>query len=137
MSVFVDTSALFAILDADDENHEAAGQTWADLVSQGADLTCTNYVLLEGFALVQHRLGPDAIRTLQEDIIPMLRVEWVTKAHHASAVAALLIAASRHLSLVNCVSFEIMRHLGIREVFAFDRHFADQGFTLLPPNSKQ
>ena len=93
MSVFVDTSALFAILDADDENHELAGRTWADLVSQGVDLICTNYVLLEGFALVQRRLGMEAIRTLQEDIIPMLRVEWVTDVRHASGVAALSTSA--------------------------------------------
>jgi predicted nucleic acid-binding protein len=134
MSVFVDTSALFAVLDADDENHELAGRTWADLVAQGVDLICTNYVLLEGFALVQRRLGLGAIRTLQEDIIPMLHVEWVTDVRHASGVAALLVAANRQLSLVDCVSFETMRHLGAREAFTFDRHFADQGFTLVPPN---
>ena len=134
MSVFVDTSALFAILDADDENHESAGRAWTDLVAQGVDLICTDYVLLEGFALVQRRLGLGAIRTLEEDIVPMLRVEWVTDVRHASGVAALLVAASRQLSLVDCVSFEVMRHLGVREVFAFDRHFADQGFTLVPPS---
>lgn len=134
MSVFVDTSALFAILDADDENHEPAGRTWADLVAQQVNLICTNYVLLEGFALVQRRLGLGAIRTLQEDIIPLLGVEWVTKVHHESGVAALLVAADRHLSLVDCISFEMMRHLGIREAFAFDHHFADQGFALIPPD---
>jgi predicted nucleic acid-binding protein len=134
MIVFVDTSALYAILDADDENHELAGQTWTDLIAQGADLTCTNYILLEGFALVQRRLGLGAIRTFQEDIIPMLRIEWVTDARHASGVAALLVAANRHLSLVDCVSFETMRRLGVRTVFAFDYHFVDQGFTLIPPD---
>jgi uncharacterized protein len=42
-----------------------------------------------------------------------------------------LAAARRNLSLVDCVSFELMRRLGIRRVFCFDPHFAEQGFELV------
>lgn len=91
-------------------------------------MVCTNYVLVETFALVQRRLGIEAVRVFQEDIVPILHVEWVSKAHHAAGVAALLVAANRHLSLVDCVSFEIMRLMGIKTAFAFDRHFWEQGF---------
>ena len=41
MSVFVDTSALYAILNADDQNHEQAKRAWTDLVSQGTEIICT------------------------------------------------------------------------------------------------
>jgi predicted nucleic acid-binding protein len=64
----------------------------------------------------------------------MLRIEWVTAAHHASGVTALLIASNRKLSLVDCVSFETMRRLGFRIVFTFDQHFSEQGFTCIPFN---
>jgi predicted nucleic acid-binding protein len=37
----------------------------------------------------------------------------------------------RHLSLVDAVSFVVMCERRLDEVFAFDRHFADEGFTLL------
>ena len=33
---------------------------------------------------------------------------------------------------VNCVSFEIMRQRGLRRVFAFDKHFEEQGFDVVP-----
>ncbi|MEI6809693.1 MAG: hypothetical protein WCN95_13310, partial [bacterium] len=33
---------------------------------------------------------------------------------------------------VDCVSFEVMRRLGLRNVFAFDNHFAEQGFLVRP-----
>jgi len=132
MSTFADTSALFAVLDANDQNHERARQTWTDLVTQAVDLVCTNYVLVETFALVQHRLGMEAVRALQEDIVPVLRLEWVDASAHYASVTALLVAARRQLSLVDCASFDTMRRLGIQAAFTFDQHFAEQGFECVP-----
>ncbi len=132
MIVYIDTSALYAVLDADDENHERAKRVWTDLITQGAQLVCSNYVLVETFALVQHRLGVEALRTLQEDVLPILHVEWVDESSHRAGVTAVLTAARRRLSLVDCVSFEMMRQLGIKVAFAFDPHFAEQGFQCIP-----
>lgn len=132
MRVFVDTSAFLAILSSDDQNHNQAGQTWTDLVNQEAWLTCSNYILVETFALTQRRLGIQAVRTLHEDILPVVNVEWVDEECHQASVSALLTAGQRQLSLVDCVSFEIMRRLGISTVFAFDRHFEEQGFSAVP-----
>ena len=132
MSVFVDTSALFAILDADDQNHEQAKQAWVSLITQGTDLVCTSYILVEAFALVQRRLGMEAVRVLQEDMAPMLRVEWVDEITHAAGVAVLLTADRRQLSLVDCVSFNVMRRQSLKLAFTFDGHFAEQGFEQVP-----
>ena len=132
MSIFVDTSALYAILDADDENHESAKRLWTRLVTQETQMVCSSYVLVETFALVQHRLGIEAVRTLQEDILPILYVEWVDEPSHRAGVTAVLTAARRRLSLVDCVSFEVMRELGIKTAFAFDPHFEEQGFERVP-----
>lgn len=126
--VLVDTSALLAILDADDRNHRLAREIWTDLLAREARLLCTNYVLVETFALVQHRLGVQAARALQEDILPVIEVAWVDETTHQAAVSALLTAGRRDLSLVDCVSFEVMRRLGLETAFTFDRHFAEQGF---------
>ena len=32
----------------------------------------------------------------------------------------------------DCVSFETMRRLGIKNAFALDRHFSEQGFECVP-----
>ena len=132
MTIFVDTSALYAVLDANDEHHTAAKQTWVELVDQQVDLIITNYVAVETFAVVQRWLGVAALRTLQEAVIPVLRVKWVAEIGHQAGVMALLVAANRRLSLVDCVSFETMRTLGIKTAFAFDRHFSEQGFDCIP-----
>jgi predicted nucleic acid-binding protein len=132
MSMFVDTSALLAMLDADDQNHAPATATWNELVAGNAELVCTNYIMVEALALIQNRLGMGAVRTFQEDIVPLLKIEWVDAQQHSRSVAALLIAGRRQLSLVDCSSFETMRFLGVNEAFTLDRHFAEQGFRCRP-----
>ncbi|MBM3749106.1 MAG: type II toxin-antitoxin system VapC family toxin [Acidobacteria bacterium] len=132
MTVFVDTSAFYAVLDRDDSNHEAARAAWERLLRGSAVLLTSNYVLLETSALVQHRLGVAALRALHQDVVPILRVEWVTEAQHRAAVEALLTAARKKLSLVDCVSFQLMRDSGVRQAFCFDKHFQEQGFGTTP-----
>lgn len=132
MTVFIDTSAFYAILDADDGQHKPAKQTWVALLSEATDLVCSNYVIVETTALVQNRLGIEAVRAFQEDMLPVVRIKWVDEQAHQAGVTALMTAGRRHLSLVDCVSFDLMRRFGIRRSFAFDPHFAEQGFDLLP-----
>lgn len=131
MSVFLDTSAFLAVLDGDDHHHQRAAKVWADLIRRAEKLVCTNYILLETFALVQNRLGMEAVKCLVDDILPLIRVHWVTEADHRSGVIALVTAGKRQLSLVDCVSFVIMRQLHIKTAFAFDRDFNVQGFNTL------
>ena len=131
MSVFVDTSALVAILHGTDAHHARAARIWRALVERDTDLVSSNYVLIEATALLQSRFGLDAVRDLADTIAPLLRVVFVTDDVHASALAALLAANRRHLSLVDCVSFATMRRLSMTRAFAFDPHFAEQGFELV------
>jgi uncharacterized protein len=49
MSIFVETSALFAILDADDLNHSQAKELWSRLLAREEALVSTNNVLVEPF----------------------------------------------------------------------------------------
>jgi len=132
MNVFVDTSALLAVLDADDANHQAAGPFWEKIVAGGDTLVSHNYILVETSALVARKLGLEALRVFETDIVPLLRVVWVTRDIHESAAGAQLLASRRSLSLVDCVSFEVMRRTGIRGAFTFDRHFQEYGHEILP-----
>lgn len=131
MKVFLDTSAFLAVLNADDENHAHARQVWEEILLAGTTLITTSYVLVETYALLQHRLGMDAFRAFHQDVVPLLRIEWVDEELHQRGAEAVLAANRRNLSLVDCTSFAAARKLGIRKVFAFDKHFAEQGFELL------
>lgn len=132
MTHFVDTSGLLAILNADDRFHPEASSAWTGWVAQDVPLVTSSYVLVETTAVVQKRLGFDALTVLYADVLPVMRVEWVDTGLHHAAAAILMAIRQRDLSLVDCTSFELMRRLGLRAVFTFDRHFAGQGFTCLP-----
>lgn len=125
---FVDTSAIFAILDRDDHRHTKAKNTWIQLLRSGTPIFTTNYVLVECCALAQNRLGMDAVRTIQQDLVPALDIHWIDRQIHTLATVALLAAGRRKLSLVDCSSFAMLRQTGTRIAFAFDQHFEEEGF---------
>jgi predicted nucleic acid-binding protein len=132
LSVFVDTSAFYAVFDADDEEHPRARGAWEGLVS-GEDLLFTsNYVLVETLALLQSRLGVEAVRAFEDAVAPLVRVLWVDRGVHRESVTAVLTAGRRRLSLVDCSSFALMRRHGLDTAFAFDDHFPEQGFAAVP-----
>jgi uncharacterized protein len=135
MVVFVDTSALYALLDGNDAKHEAARETWTGLLRRRMTLVTTNYILVETAALLQNRIGLQAVRSLHEDIAPLLSVEFCDLEAHQSAMEAVLAASRRKLSLVDCLSFLVMRRKGVRQAFCFDAHFAWQGFETTPPSA--
>ena len=132
MKVFVDTSALFALVTADDANHRVARETWQVLLDEGATLLTSSYVVVEASGLFQARLGLEAVRALHENLLPVLTTVLVPRETHDLAVRILLAAGRRKLSLVDCTSFELMRREGIDVAFAFDRHFEEQGFRRAP-----
>ena len=128
---FIDTSALYAVLDRDDDNHLTARNTWARLLRSSEVLLTHNYVLVETAALLQSRLGMPAVRALQDRIMPVLRVYWVTESDHQTAMEVVVAADRRRLSLVDCTSFLTMRARGVVDVFCFDKHFEEQGFNFV------
>lgn len=131
MRSFVDTSALLAVLVANDLHHAEAERIWRRELHEAHDLFTSNYILVETTAVLHHRVGMAAVRSLVQDVVPALRVEWVSSEDHRAAAAALLAAGRRGISLVDCSSFEVMRRLGLERAFAFDRHFAEAGFQLV------
>jgi uncharacterized protein len=131
VTLFVDTSALYALMDRDDRNHERATRFWST-VSVAEPLLTHNYVLVETSALVQRRLGVEALRVLVDELTLPISTVFVDRAVHAAAVTGVLAARLRQLSLVDMVSFEVMRTAGIQAAFAFGDHFARFGFDTQP-----
>ena len=131
MSVFVDTSALYALFDRSDRAHAASAATWTKLLADARPLLTTNYVLVETAALLQRRLGLEAVHDLDDRVLPLLAVRWITEPLHRRAMDRLRRTDRRGVSLVDHCSFLVMEAEAIRDAFALDDDFAEAGFRLL------
>ena len=85
---------------------------------------------METAALAHRRLGGQVVRGLLEAVVPLLRTQYVDERVHRRAVTAYLAHLRRRSSLVDHVSFELMRELDIGRALAFDADFQREGFAL-------
>jgi uncharacterized protein len=131
VTAFVDTSALYPLLVRNDDGHDDVARTYRVFVEGRREMWTTSYVLLEVTALLQHRIGMEPVRDLWDALVPLLSVEWVSEPLHRRGLARLWREDRRKVSLVDCVSFEFMAQMGLREAIALDPHFADAGFRLV------
>jgi len=129
--VFVDTSALLALLNRTDDSHVAAKKAFAKLTARQDSLVTTSYVLVETYALLARRFSLQAVHAFREDLAPLLDVVWVGSELHEQGVDTLLQRAKRTLSLVDVISFITARQQRVQAVFAYDRDFQEEGFELL------
>lgn len=126
--VFVDTSAILALLVRSDRFHAEAREGFGRLRAARSVLVTTSYVLVETYALLLRRCGLDAVSEFRRDFAPGLEVVWIDADRHERGLDIVIERASRDLGLVDAVSFVVMSELGLDVAFTFDRHFENEGF---------
>jgi uncharacterized protein len=126
--VFVDTSGFYALLDGSDPFHADAAACFDRGIKEGWSLFTTNYVVHETWAVIQARLGWDAVDAWRDRILARCEIVWVDEALHALGEARCRQARQRRLSLTDCVSIEIMRRRRCREFVGDDEHLLREGF---------
>lgn len=127
-NVFVDTSGFYALLDATDLFHRKTSILFSQAAALDWTLHTTNYIVLESTALIQARLGWDALDAWTHRVLPHCHIGWVNQDLHQRGESRWVHARERRLSLTDCISFEYMRENSITEAITHDDHFARQGF---------
>jgi predicted nucleic acid-binding protein len=126
--VFVDTSAILALLVSEDRNHHSALEKFNRLRAENKILVCNSYILVETYAIVGRRMGLDAVTAFRDKFAPLLSITWVDEELHEAGLDRFLAAKKRQLSLVDAVSFIQMMRQNIQFAFSFDAHFSEQEF---------
>jgi predicted nucleic acid-binding protein len=126
--VFVDTSGFYAFLDGTDPFNTQSVKLFELAEEDGWQLITTNYVIHESWALIQARLGWDAVEAWLQVLVPRCEVLWIDERTHQAASSRARQARERRLSLTDCSSFEIMLQQHCRHYIGDDVHFSQQGF---------
>ena len=127
--IFLDTSAIYALADVADPNHTQVREHFRRALDAGETILTHNYILVESMALIQKRLGLKAATHFARDV-KAFEVVWVDEATHDEAAACLATTGKRGVSLVDAVSFLVMRKHGIRTALALDPDFLVADFRL-------
>ena len=131
--VFVDTAAWIALVSKRDALHPAAQQVTSDLRSQRAQLTTTEFVLVE----VANALSTPSTRLQAVKLIdglrqlPAVRIITASQELFDDGLALYRNRPDKEWSLTDCTSFVVMQRERITQAFTSDRHFEQAGFTKL------
>ncbi|HEX7671434.1 MAG TPA: PIN domain-containing protein [Polyangiaceae bacterium] len=134
-SVFVDTSAFYALSDAGESTHVVARTTLAGLEKAGVALVTTTDIVDEIVTLVRYRLGhaPAVILGARLAASRWCRVVDVTDEIRTAAWQLFVSYEDQKFSLTDCTSFATMRAMDIDEAFGFDHtDFLAAGFSVIP-----
>lgn len=128
--VFVDTSALVALLDRADPRHAEVSDAFSDLAD--AALVSHGYVVAETLAVTRRRLGVDATAALIDDLLPAIDVLPVLPDEHTAALARYRASLPSGTSFVDQVSFLVIEAEEIATALVLDPDFAATGVEMLP-----
>jgi predicted nucleic acid-binding protein len=126
--VLLDTSAIFALLNADHKNAFSINQA---LIRRRVVLVLPNFLLAESHAILNKRLGPPAARAFLNAALQEYEIERATLEDEWTAHALLQqTSRSKDLSYFDAVAIAMAERLEISEAFSFDRHFKLAGLKL-------
>lgn len=130
--IFVDTSFFKAQIDEKDDFHVQAVSILKKLKEENAFLITTNYILDETYTLIRVKRTLELVRDFVNGLKTMesgLRIEQVLTRDESEAWSWFWNKWSK-LSFTDCVSFAVMKRLGLARVATFDDHFSQAGFTV-------
>jgi uncharacterized protein len=133
---FLDTSALFALLDRTDRNHRRATALLRSLNAARTRLVLTNFIRAEAHALILNRLGHATADRFLSDLArgPADALIRVTDEDEQRALQLITRYRDKDFTIADATSFVVMERLGISHAFTFDDDFRQYGVTVLQPD---
>lgn len=128
--IFVDTGAFLALYLKRDQYHQRAHKVFRALPRP---FSTSNHVIDELATLLGRIAGYGYAADRIEDLYASESVEVLASMRddEIEAIRWMRKYADKEISFTDCISFALIRRLGIQAVFTFDRHFRDAGFEVI------
>jgi predicted nucleic acid-binding protein len=123
--VLWDSSAILALLDADDADHRRAVSIARDIASERRPSFISNYIEAETHALLVRKLGRAIAREWL--LTGGLTVVRVLPGEEQKAREILARHTDKDWTLCDAISFAVLENRGVGSVFTFDHHFRQYG----------
>lgn len=124
-AVLWDSSAVLALLDADDADHRAATSIAHEIAGERRPSFITNYVEVETHALLLRKLGRALARQwLLGGGLPVVRVSPQEELRGKEFLEKY---SDKDWSLCDAISFAVIDVRHVDAAFSFDRHFLQFG----------
>ena len=130
----VDTGALLALSRRKDQHHARAVDIAERHLGAGGQFVSTTLILAEFHSHLLYLRGPTEARVAVAALLEDPVHDWLAVSsdfQREAVVRWLARYPDQEFSLVDAVSFEVMRRHKVTHAFAFDQHFAVAGFALL------
>lgn len=125
--IFVDTSALYAFINAKDPDHL---KIEGFLGGFKGKIYITNYIFDEIVTLVNARVGHEKAvyvgNILQRS--PQVEKIWITPSDEKQGWELFASRKDKSYSFTDCTSFVVMKRLKIKKSLALNSHFKQEGF---------
>jgi len=136
--VFLDTGYLIALEASDDQHHEEAIRHWRQSVPEISSIVTTTYVFDEVVTFFNSRDHHEKAVEIGGRLIRSPRVEviQVSEDLFGAGWRRFQDRPDKQYSLTDSISFILMERRGLDEALAFDRHFEQAGYRILPSQSE-
>ena len=124
-SVLWDSSAILALLDADDADHARAVAVARQIVAEKRPSFITNYIEVEAHALLLRKLGRSIAREWL--LTGGLSVVRAMPRDEQRARGLLARYSDKDWTLCDATSFAVLESHRVKRAFTFDHHFRQYG----------
>jgi predicted nucleic acid-binding protein len=132
MKIFTDTGAWIALADKNDRYHNIAKKVYALIQKRNIPIMITDYIFDETVTWLHYKVGHDTACGWGNKILNSRMIETVKVGDEHINLAWELFQKyyDQKFSFTDCISFTVMKLLGITTAFAYDSHFSTMGFCI-------
>lgn len=132
-SIFIDTSALIALMNKKDQFHARAIDILVTIKKGGSNLISTSHVFAETVTRIERKVSAKQAILAGNMIRNNERIKIIVPQKDIIDNAWKIFQKyqDQEFSFVDCISFALMKELSLTKAFAFDKHFKIIGFEIL------